>query len=70
MTDTNNLSERVTKLTINDKTVYLVGTAHVSAQSVEDVKTTIEAVSPDSICIELCEARYKAMTQKEDWEIF
>ncbi|MCK4752836.1 MAG: TraB/GumN family protein [Planctomycetes bacterium] len=68
MTDSNNLPERTTKLTLDGKDIYLVGTAHVSAQSVEDVKATIETVNPDHICIELCQARYKAMTQKEDWK--
>ncbi len=62
------LPQRTTKVTFDDKTVYLVGTAHLSKQSVEDVQVTIEAVNPDSICIELCQPRFKAMTQKDAWE--
>jgi pheromone shutdown-related protein TraB len=35
---------------------------------VEDVKATVEAVGPDSICIELCAARHKALVQKDNWK--
>ncbi|MBE9536556.1 MAG: TraB/GumN family protein [Proteobacteria bacterium] len=63
-----NLPDTVTKIIANGKDIYLVGTAHVSKQSVDDVKTTVEAVKPDSICIELCEARYISMTQKSAWK--
>lgn len=62
------LPESVKKLTVDGKEIYLVGTAHVSKQSVEDVKTTIEAVQPDSVCVELCQGRYKAMTEKDSWK--
>jgi pheromone shutdown-related protein TraB len=48
--------------------VYLVGTAHVSKQSVEDVRSTIEEVRPDSVCVELCQGRYKSLVSKEAWE--
>ena len=62
------LPDSVTKIGANGKIIYLVGTAHVSKQSVDDVKTTVEAIKPDSICIELCEARYISMTQKSSWK--
>jgi len=32
------------------------------------LKTAVEAVSPDSICIELCAARHKALVQKDNWK--
>jgi pheromone shutdown-related protein TraB len=49
------------------KRVFLVGTAHVSASSVEDVRTTIERVRPDSVCVELCQPRYDSLTNPEAW---
>lgn len=49
------------------RTVYLVGTAHVSRQSVEDVREAIEAIKPDSVCVELCQARYTTMMQRDTW---
>lgn len=62
------LPERVTHLTIDSKDVYLVGTAHISKQSVEDVQAAIETVRPDTVCIELCQGRYDALTQKDAWQ--
>jgi len=37
--------------------VYLVGTAHFSKESCEDVAKVIEGVQPDIVMIELCKAR-------------
>ena len=52
----------------DERTVYLIGTAHVSRQSVDDVRETITAVRPDSVCVELCPARYSAMVQRDNWQ--
>ncbi|PRP88990.1 traB domain-containing protein isoform 1 [Planoprotostelium fungivorum] len=38
-------------------TVYIVGTAHVSARSAEDVAKVIRIVRPDTIVLELCNNR-------------
>jgi pheromone shutdown-related protein TraB len=62
------LPERVTVLEVEGKTVYIVGTAHVSKQSVDDVIDTVAAVGPDSICIELCEARHRSMVERDNWK--
>ncbi len=61
------LPERVTHVRVGEKDLYLVGTAHISKQSVEDVRTTIEQVRPDAVCVELCQARHQAMTQLDNW---
>ncbi len=62
------LPERVTHLKVKGRDVYLVGTAHISKESVEDVRTTIQTLKPDTICIELCQGRYDALTQKDIWK--
>ncbi len=59
--------ENVVKLNYKDKEIYLVKTAHVSKNSVEDVKECIETVQPDSICIELDSQRYEKLKHPEDW---
>jgi len=61
------LPERIAHVRVDDKDVYLVGTAHISQDSVEDVRTTVEQVHPDVICVELCKARHQAMTQADNW---
>jgi len=62
------LPQSVAQITLGDKRIYLVGAAHVSKQSVEDVRLTIETVRPDAVCIELCRSRYEAMIDKELWK--
>lgn len=52
---------------LGGKTIYIVGTAHVSAQSVQDVRNTVAAVRPDTVAIELCEPRYQGLLKKEAW---
>jgi pheromone shutdown-related protein TraB len=61
------LPERVKCVQANGKDIYLVGTAHLSNESVADVETTVEQVKPDAICVELCQGRYQAMTQADNW---
>ncbi len=62
------LPDGVTVLDLPGKTVYLVGTAHVSAKSVQDVRDTVSAVSPDTIAVELCEPRYRGMKGADGWK--
>ncbi|MDY0149878.1 MAG: TraB/GumN family protein [Kiritimatiellia bacterium] len=61
------LPSSTTQVELEGKTVYIVGTAHVSAQSVQDVRDTVAAVQPDTIAIELCEPRYQGMKKKTAW---
>ena len=62
------LSENVTVLEHEGRTIYLIGTAHVSQASVDEVREVIAAVRPDTVCIELCEARYAALTDDQQWK--
>lgn len=50
------------------KEITLIGTAHVSRESAELVEHVIEAEKPDTVCIELCQARYESITQKKQWQ--
>ncbi len=62
------LPASVRTVAVDGKTVYLIGTAHVSRQSVEDVRRTVAAVNPEAICVELCPARHKAIVQRDAWK--
>jgi len=57
----------VERLELEDREIYLVGTAHVSPQSVRDTRQTIEAIDPDTICVELCRARYENLQNQASW---
>lgn len=50
--------------------IIIVGTAHVSDKSVTEVDQTIDKEQPDAVAVELCAARYQALTQEvEDKKI-
>lgn len=55
-------------LDIDGKKIVLVGTMHVSPESVQEVKETIETHTPDTVGVELCERRYEILTEKKQWE--
>jgi pheromone shutdown-related protein TraB len=56
------------ELALSDKTIVLIGTAHVSKESVEEVKRFIHEEKPSLVCVEIDSIRYNAMTQNENWE--
>jgi pheromone shutdown-related protein TraB len=58
----------VSVLTVGDKTVILVGTAHVSQESVELVKLVFEQEHPDDVCVELDAKRFEAISHPNRWE--
>jgi pheromone shutdown-related protein TraB len=64
MTDNDNIH----RLTFEDREIALIGTAHVSKESADLVVKVIEAEKPDTVCVELCESRYKAIKQKNRWQ--
>ena len=51
-----------------DDHIILIGTAHISQQSVDEVTKAIETYDPDVVAIELCHRRYKNLTEKDQWE--
>ncbi len=48
--------------------MILVGTAHVSQESVDLVYRVIEHERPDCVCVELDNRRYEALSRKRRWE--
>jgi pheromone shutdown-related protein TraB len=47
--------------------LILVGTAHVSQQSVQEVRRIIREEQPDTVCVEIDEGRYRSLTEHERW---
>lgn len=62
------VEEHVTRIHLDNKEYILIGTAHVSRQSVEQVKEVIERERPDSVCVELDEQRYQAIMEGNKWK--
>jgi pheromone shutdown protein TraB len=57
----------VTRVQLQDREIVILGTAHVSRQSVEDVDTVLDSEAPDQVCVELDEARHRSLTQASRW---
>ncbi len=57
----------VTRLDLPDKEIHVVGTAHVSRASVAEVEAVIDAIHPDTVCVELDELRYRSLLDAEYW---
>jgi len=51
-----------------DKEIILLGTAHVSQQSIKEVEEIIEKEKPDVVCVELDDARYQSLTNPDAWK--
>jgi pheromone shutdown-related protein TraB len=55
-------------LSLTDREIILVGTAHISRKSVDLVREVIAKEKPDLVCIELDEKRYEALAKRKRWE--
>ncbi|MBA4397910.1 MAG: TraB family protein [Syntrophus sp. (in: bacteria)] len=58
----------VHRLTQDGRDIIIVGTAHVSRDSAELVEKVIDEEKPDVVCVELCQARFDALKQKDKWQ--
>ena len=61
-------SGNVHEILIDEKQILLIGTAHISQSSVDEVNEVIEQEKPDTVCIELCASRHQAMMDKDQWK--
>ena len=61
------VEENITRIYLDDKELILIGTAHVSKQSAEQVKEVIDLERPDSVCIELDDQRYQSIMAGNKW---
>ncbi|UOQ49287.1 TraB/GumN family protein [Gracilibacillus caseinilyticus] len=60
--------ENITRLQLEGKEYILIGTAHVSKHSAEQVKEVIEAEQPDAVCVELDKQRYESVMNGSNWQ--
>ncbi len=55
-------------LQFEGREITLLGTAHVSPESIQDAISTIETKKPDCVAIELDSGRYASMQDPESWK--
>jgi pheromone shutdown-related protein TraB len=61
-------NQNITRITLAGREITLVGTAHVSRESIDLVEQTIALEKPDTVCVELCKPRYDALKQRSKWQ--
>jgi pheromone shutdown-related protein TraB len=62
------MSGNSTTITHNGREFKLIGTAHVSRESIEEVKSIIREEKPDMVCVELDQGRYNSIVKNDNWE--
>jgi pheromone shutdown-related protein TraB len=69
MTEPSHLDESdVHIINLEGRECILIGTAHVSKESVDLVHRVIEQEKPDCVCVELDYRRFRALSDKERWK--
>jgi len=61
-------SSDIHRIEIDGKEIILVGTAHISQDSVDTVQRIIAEELPDTVCVELDHQRLQALRDKNRWE--
>ena len=62
------MSDTKMNITLGQREFILIGTAHVSRESIDEVRRTIQEEKPNHVCVELDAGRYATMTGKDSWE--
>ena len=61
------MKENIKRLNLNGKEIILLGTAHVSQDSIDEANALIEEGKPDRVGIELDDGRYENLKNPENW---
>lgn len=62
------VSDTIKKIFLdNGDEIILVGTAHVSQNSVQEVETIIDEEKPDHVCLELDKGRFESKTKEQSY---
>lgn len=61
-------NSNIHRIEMDGRQIILIGTAHVSPRSAEEVKEVIEQEQPDTVCVELCQSRYQSISDTERWK--
>ena len=62
------MEQQRVRLNAGEREIVLLGTAHVSRESVDEVRQVIAEEKPDRVCVELDDGRYTSMSQGSSWQ--
>ncbi len=58
----------IEKIQVGDKEITLIGTAHISQASTDEVAEVIERERPDCVAVELCSVRHESINNADQWK--
>ncbi|HSQ42876.1 MAG TPA: TraB/GumN family protein [Fibrobacteraceae bacterium] len=56
------------RISLPGREILLLGTAHISQESIEQVRQVVQDEHPDNVCVELDAGRLKALTEPDRWK--
>jgi pheromone shutdown-related protein TraB len=62
------MNDNCITVNLGNREITLIGTAHVSRESIDEVSRVIRERRPGRVCVELDQGRYGSITEKENWE--
>lgn len=62
------MPQTIRTIQLGERQIILVGTAHISKDSIEEAKETIRHEQPGRVCVEIDMGRYQAIQQDSRWE--
>ncbi|TGK08884.1 TraB/GumN family protein [Leptospira fletcheri] len=60
--------EPIRTLELNGSSITILGTAHISQKSIEEVSRIIAEKKPDVVCVELCSSRMRSVKDPDHWK--
>ena len=62
------MKQTVRRIEVSGREIILVGTAHISKESIEEAAGIIRTEHPDRVCVELDEGRLKSLRNEKGWQ--
>ncbi|EQA35856.1 TraB family protein [Leptospira inadai serovar Lyme str. 10] len=67
-TQTAESTEPIRTFDLNGSVITILGTAHISQKSIEEVSRIVSEKKPDVICVELCGSRMRSVKDPDHWK--
>jgi pheromone shutdown-related protein TraB len=61
------ISDTRTRISLDSREILLLGTAHVSQESLKEVEDSVISEAPDHVCVEMDEGRLKNLEEGKRW---
>jgi pheromone shutdown-related protein TraB len=58
----------IQRIKLDNRLITIIGTAHISPNSVEKVRQTLNSGNPDTVCVELCASRLENLDNPDKWK--